>query len=96
MPRPRKLPAVAAQGDRLSTLEAMRNYLANEIQECESSRDTAALGRLLVDVLAQIDAIGGSGGQSAEDKTFDELAKRRGDRGADPTSGHSSGSPHSS
>ena len=89
------LPDVAATGDRLATLQAMRDHLAEQIDACESSRDTAALGRLLVDVLAQIDAIGGADGQSAEDRTFDELAKRRSGRSADPAGGGSSGGAQS-
>ena len=92
---PRSLPVVAAEGDRLATLETVRDHLAQQIDECESARDTAALGRLLVDVLAQIDAAGGSGGQSAEDRTFDELSKRRGGRGAGPTGGRGPGRPQS-
>ena len=78
-----QLPAVAAKGDRGATLRALRDMLASSIAECNSARDKAALGRLLVDVLAQIDQIGG-GRQTEEDRTFDELSRRRTGRGANP------------
>jgi hypothetical protein len=80
---------VAAGGDRLATLRSFRNMLAADIEGCDSRRDVAALGRLFVDVLDRIDAVDG-GVKTSEDSTFDELARRRAERAANPAGGDSS------
>lgn len=51
------LAATAANGDRLATLEALRDRLATEIDTCDSKRDVAALSQRLMDVLAQIEML---------------------------------------
>lgn len=73
---------VAATGDRLATLGALRDLLAREIQGCESSRDLAALSRQLTLVLADIEELAPP---AAEKGTpLDELRKRRAARGPTP------------
>lgn len=51
------LARVASAGDRLKTLEALRDRIAEEIDRTRSARDVAALSRQLTDVLAQIEEI---------------------------------------
>lgn len=63
----------AEGGDRLATLRALRDDLARSIVACESLRDKASLGRLLKDVLADIEAIP----NKAEVSAADEIAARR-------------------
>lgn len=46
---------VASGGDRLKTLEALRDRLASEIDLTESARDVASLSARLTDVLVQIE-----------------------------------------
>lgn len=55
MARPRSLGAIAAEGDHLKTLEALRDRLARKIDSPKTSpRDFAALTRQLTSVLADI------------------------------------------
>ncbi|MBM4517704.1 hypothetical protein GS926_14870 [Rhodococcus hoagii] len=57
MARPRSLGAIAAEGDHLKTLEALRDRLARKIDSPKTSpRDFAALTRQLTSVLADIAA----------------------------------------
>lgn len=63
----------AGSGDRLVTLRALRDRLAQEIDQCDQARDVAALALRLTDVLSQIDAIPNTEAVSAAD----ELANRR-------------------
>lgn len=72
----------AASGDRLKTLEALRDSLAAEIEAFDGSRaggTTAALAARMVDVLEQIEAL-----KPPERKgtALDQLADRRRARGA--------------
>ena len=53
------LSAAAATGDRLHALEALRDRLASDLDECASARDVASLSQRLMDVLKQIDELGG-------------------------------------
>ena len=78
-----KLEDVAPGGDRLATLQVLRDRLAAELDRCVSLRDLAALALRFTDVLEQIQALGGSS-DSAETETFNELARRRAARGAPP------------
>jgi len=48
---------IAASGNRLQTLQALRDHLAFTSDNCRSSRDIAALSRQLTAVLAAIDAL---------------------------------------
>ena len=51
------LAAVASSGSRLETLKALRDYLAEALDDCGSPRDQAALSRQLTDVLVQIEEL---------------------------------------
>jgi len=75
------LGAVAATGDTLATLKALRDRLATDLDSTTSKRDLASLSRLLVDVLSDIDAIEKS--QPEQKGTArDEVARKRADRTA--------------
>jgi len=47
----------AKSGSRRETLEALRDKLANSIQNCESGRDVAALSKRLMEVMDEIDSL---------------------------------------
>ena len=64
----------AATGSRLATLQQLRDYLANAIEDCGSLRDLAALSGRLQSVLAEIDELSP---KEASGDTIDEIAKRR-------------------
>lgn len=53
------LSEAAATGDRITALRALRERLAADLDECTSMRDVASLSQRLMDVLAQIDELGG-------------------------------------
>jgi len=79
----------AASGDRLRTLRALRDRLADEIDVCDSPRDLAPLTRELSRVMAEIDALAPP---ESKGTPLDELAKRRAARGANaPGSGRAAG-----
>lgn len=63
----------AETGDRLGTLEMLRNRLAAEVDDCDNPRELPALVLRLTDVLAQIDAIP----QTQKVSRADEIAQRR-------------------
>ena len=67
---------VAAAGDRLAMLAALRDRLAAEVDGCDDQRLLPPLVLRLTDVLAQIDAMPTSRQVSAAD----EIAKRRASR----------------
>ena len=70
------LAEVAAKGDRLASLQALRDRLATDLDECESKRDVAALSQRLMDVLEQIADI--EKAQPAKEGTaLDEFSRRR-------------------
>jgi len=71
----------SASGNRLATLEALRDVLAAAIDECESMRDLAALTNRFQSVLAEIDGL--KPGEQKGD-AVDEIAKRRAARRASP------------
>ena len=62
-------------GDRRKSLEALRDHVAAELDACDSSRDTAALSRTLMDVLKQLDELGAPADE-AEGTVLDEFTKR--------------------
>jgi hypothetical protein len=64
---------IARESGRLAALEALRDRLAREIDECDSPRDLPALALRFTDVLAQIDDMP----QSREVSRADEIAARR-------------------
>lgn len=74
---PELLEPVVQSGDRIASLEALRNKLANAIDLCESARDIAALSRQLTEVIAQIADLRPV--QKAGDPV-DEIAARRASR----------------
>ena len=53
----KSLVKAAASGDRRVMLEALRDKLADTIENTESGRDVAALARRLMDVCAELDAL---------------------------------------
>lgn len=85
-PRKRTFPQVIADGDRLKSLRALRDRIAETIQVTDSARDLAALSRQMTEVLSQIEALEK---RAPEEKgtPLDELAKRRSARGAKPKGG---------
>lgn len=62
------LSSVAASGSRLDTLRALRDYLAEALDNTLSARDQAALSARLTDVLAQIEEL-----SPPEEETRDEF-----------------------
>lgn len=69
----------ASSGDRLRTLQDLRDHLAAAIVGCESLRDLASLSARLQSVLGEIDEL--SVGQGGGD-VVDEIARRRAARRA--------------
>ena len=51
------LVSAAKSGSRRDTLEALRDKLADSIQNCESGRDVAALSKRLMEVMGELDAL---------------------------------------
>jgi hypothetical protein len=73
-----KTVASAAQtGDSLATLKALRDALAEAIDDCDSKRDLAALSRQLMTVLALIDAAAPRAVTSKRDEIAAKRARRR-------------------
>lgn len=71
---------VAGKGDRLKTLEALRDELASWLDETESGRDRASLSLRFTGVLAQIDEIKTATAEPEQTPTkspLDELRERR-------------------
>lgn len=70
-----KLIDAAESGDRLQTLIALRDLLAERLQHTESSRDIASMSRRLMQCVAEIEAIEK---QRSEQRPFSlqELRKR--------------------
>lgn len=59
-------------------LEALRDRLAEELDQCESSRDVAALSLRLADVLEQVaNLTGQSAGVAQPVSSVDEFTSRR-------------------
>ena len=65
----------AASGDRLATLEALRDHIAGLVGASDSARDVAALSGQLTVVLKQIEEIHGKA--PAKVSAVDEIAARR-------------------
>ena len=71
----------AAPNGRLAGLVALRERLANEIDQCDSSRDVAALSIRFMDVLAQIDDLNGPAAAAGTPVSpLDELRRKRAER----------------
>ena len=90
MGRSRSLPAAARSGDRLAALRSLRDRLATEIHQCASARDVAGLAKQLRDTMGEIATLTAGTVATKESDTFDELSRRRADRGADSTGGQRS------
>ena len=69
--------AVAAGG--VAALEAVRDRVAADLDECKSYRDRAALYRRLVDVLSKLDALRPAPARQLDG--IDEIRERRARRG---------------
>jgi hypothetical protein len=67
----------ASTGNRLATLEALRDRLAAEIDQCDTQKDLAALVLRLTDVLEQIDSMPSTQQVSAADEIAERRAARR-------------------
>ena len=79
------LAGAATTGDKLETLRAMRDDLAGRMDDCTSDQNFAVMGRLLTDVLGQIEAAEKAGPEQ-KGTALDELAAKRNGkapRGAD-------------
>ena len=75
------LAKVAQAGDRYATLLALRDRLAQEIDDCEYARDLPALAMRLADVLSQIDSLPQSYPTAAADVIAARRRQRRGEAG---------------
>jgi len=73
---------ISKTGDRIRTLEALRDRLADELDGCNSSRDVAALASRLQSVMAELDTIAPV---LATETPLDILRARREARRADLT-----------
>lgn len=76
----------AETNDRLTTLVALRNTLANAIDECDSPRDLSSLSRQMSAVLVEIEALAPP---EQKGDVVDEIADRRAARGAGTAKGAS-------
>lgn len=75
------LAKVVKGGDRRAALEALRDRLAQELDECEYTRDLPALALRLTDVLAQLDDLPPASGGGAADVIAARRRQRRAQRG---------------
>lgn len=66
---------VATQGDELATLEALRDRLADEIDNCESKREVQGLAAELARTLKRITDIKAQ--KPTSSSAVDEIAARR-------------------
>jgi hypothetical protein len=78
---PPSFPEVIRAGDTLTSLEAVRDQIAADLQFCDSMRDKAALYLRLADVLRSIDELRPA---TVKGDAVDEIAARRAARGAGP------------
>lgn len=72
----------AASGNRLATLNDLRDLLAGRVDECDSLRDLASLSGRLQAVLAEIDELKP---KEQVGDGIDEIASRRAARRSGPT-----------
>ena len=78
------LVAAASSGSRLVALRALRDRLARDLDETDSKRDVASLSQRLMDVLVQIDELGGGVAEVKPETRLDEFTKRLAERKAAP------------
>lgn len=75
-----KLTSVVKKNDRRKTLEALRDVLAQQIEDCKSGRDVAALSLRLMDVEDELSRLPtGDEAQSAVEKARARASKAKGD-----------------
>lgn len=74
--------SAAATGERTRALVALRDRLAADLDECRSARDVSSLAQRLMDVLAQIDDLGGGTKPKPKETGLSEFEKRLRDREA--------------
>lgn len=76
------LSAAAKRGNRRNTLVRLRDVVAYSIDNAEAARDVAALGRLMITVLEEIEAVPAPVGKPKKGTPLDEftehMLKRRG------------------
>ena len=77
MSAPDGLAVVVATQGRLQALEALRDLLAEQIQDTDSARDVAALSQRLMDVLEQVDSLASEQQKAGVVSAVDEIARRR-------------------
>lgn len=77
---PAGIVAAAVTGSRITALRALRDRLALDLDTCDSKRDVAALSQRLMDVLVQIDDLGGGTAEKKPETKLDEFTKRLRDR----------------
>jgi len=65
-----------AVASRLSDLEALREGLIARMEQAESDQNYAVLGRLLTDVLKQIDELGGGEQQQPKETGLSDFERR--------------------
>ena len=65
--------AAAVAGDRLETLKALRERIAQQIDACESGRDMASLSKRLIEVMDDIETLEAADRPDHEDVVLDEL-----------------------
>lgn len=68
--------AAATTGERVKALQALRDRLAADLDECGSARDVAALSQRLMDVLEQIDQLGGGVKPKPKETGLSDFEKR--------------------
>ena len=64
----------ARSGDKRSTLMALRDLIAAQLEACESGRDMAALSKRLMEVMGELESLGDPDAERDEfDEVLDEL-----------------------
>lgn len=81
---PESIAAAAETDNRLTALKALRDRLARDLDDCSSSRDVASLSQRLMDVLSQIDELGGGVKEKPKETGLSEFEQRLRDRESAP------------
>lgn len=68
----------ARENDRRKTLEALRDKLANTLDNCDSGRDIAALSKRLMEVMEELEALPEPGAKKNPAQAARERVKKRG------------------
>lgn len=71
-----KLEEIASNGNRLSTLKALRSKIASAIDDTTSGRDIAALSLRLMDIIDQINDLEGNNGDELDELIDDSRIVR--------------------